>query len=154
MSGEEQNDQWVELELADDGYQFLADFSDLRLPPLLLDEPPPRGRGAGPDAAQVLAAAVGNCLSASLLFCLRKADLRVSGMHTRVRYRRLRNEQGRLRIPDMEVLIEPEVSAEDVSRVDRCLKLFEGFCVVTQSVRSGVRVGVRVLPRTEAAVTT
>jgi hypothetical protein len=42
-------------------------------PPLRIDEPPPLGEERGPDAAALLGAAVGDCVAASLVFCLRKA---------------------------------------------------------------------------------
>ena len=38
-----------------------------------MDEPEPMGENSGPNAGKVLAAAIGNCLTASLLFCLQKA---------------------------------------------------------------------------------
>ena len=51
------------------GYKFVTRFEQQGLPPLLMDEPFPVGEGTAPNASQVLSAAVGNCLSASALFC-------------------------------------------------------------------------------------
>jgi len=39
-------------------------------------------QGHGPNASRLLAAAVANCLTASLLFCLRKARVNVHGMRS------------------------------------------------------------------------
>jgi len=135
----------VVLEL-EEGYRFRADLGLPGVPPLVLDEPPPLGEGAGPDAARVLAAAVGDCLSASALFCLRKARVEVRGMWTEVSVSFARNEQGRLRIGGIGVRMRPEVAPGDVGRIRRCLEIFEDFCVVTQSVRGGIDVRVEVEP--------
>jgi uncharacterized OsmC-like protein len=128
------------------GYEFLADFQQPGVSPLLMDEPPPLGEGRGPSAARVLAAAVGNCLSASALYCLRKARIEVRALRADVHGRLVRNEHGRLRVGQIAVTIRPEVAAADRERMARCLELFEDFCVVTQSVRAGIDVKVDVEP--------
>lgn len=133
------------LEL-DSGYRFRVTFDQSGIPELLMDEPAPLGEGLGPSATQLISAAVGNCLSASALFCLRKARIEVEGMRTAVETSLVRNEQGRLRIGQIRVKIHPRVKPEDRDRVGRCLELFEEFCIVTQSVRSGVDVKVGVEP--------
>ena len=129
-----------------DGYRFLVDFAEPGVPPLLLDEPEPLGDGDGPNAARMLAAAVGNCLSASALFCLRRARIDVQGMRTTVSASLSRNEAGRLRLGGIEVRVIPVVDAAEHGRMRRCLELFEDFCVVTQSVRGGIEVDVAVEP--------
>jgi organic hydroperoxide reductase OsmC/OhrA len=129
-----------------DGYRFLVDFDQDGVAPLVMDEPEPLGEGAGPSAARVLAAAVGNCLSASALYCLRRARIDVRGMRTTVSASLERNDAGRLRVKGIRVRIEPVVEASQHARMRRCLELFEDFCVVTQSVRAGIDVDVAVEP--------
>ncbi len=134
----------------DDDYRFLVDFGQAGVAALVVDEPEPLGAGAGPNASRLLAAAVGNCLSASALYCLRRAHIDVHGMHTSVSVSLQRNAAGRLRIGEVGVVIEPSVDEADVPRMRRCLELFEDFCVVTQSVRDGIGVDVAVEPVTGA----
>jgi organic hydroperoxide reductase OsmC/OhrA len=129
-----------------DGFRFTADFHQAGISPLLLDEAPPLGEGRGPNPARLLGAAIGHCLSASALFCLTKAKVNVRGMRTTVTGTVVRNNRGRLRIGEIEVRLHPAVAAEDRERLGRCLELFEDFCVVTQSVRQGVDVHVKVEP--------
>ncbi len=126
------------------GYRFLVHFDQEGVAPLLMDEPPPLGEAQGPSPARVLAAAIGNCLSASALFCLRKARVDVKGMRTTVETRLARNEAGRARVGGVTVRIAVDVSPEDRPRMGRCMGLFEDFCVVTQSVRGGIPVDVSV----------
>ncbi len=129
-----------------DHYRFDVTFDDETWAPILVDEPEPLGEGAGPSASRLLAAAVGNCLAASLLFCLEKARVELSDLSAHVEGTMERNEEGRLRIAEMNVTLRPRVEGEPSKRYDRCLDLFEDFCVVTQSVRAGIDVDVRVEP--------
>jgi uncharacterized OsmC-like protein len=125
-------------------YQFVVEFDGARMADLLLDEPAPLGGDAGPNAARVLGAAIGNCLSASLLFCLQRARVNVEGMRTEVRGRIARNEKGRFRIAGINARIVTAIPAEDQDRVSRCLGVFEDFCIVSGSVRQGVEIDVEV----------
>jgi uncharacterized OsmC-like protein len=128
----------------DDGYRFDATFDDATLPQLTFDEPPPLGEGEGPNAARVLTAAVGNCLSASLLHCLKRARVDVRGMRTRVTGRVERNEAGRLRVAGIAARLATTIPPEDQARVARCLDIFEDFCLVSASVRRGIPIDVEV----------
>jgi organic hydroperoxide reductase OsmC/OhrA len=125
-------------------YEFRVKFDKEQFAELWMDEPPPLGKDKAPGASRILAAAVGNCLSASLLFCMRKARAEVNAVHTDVTVHMACNEKGRLRIGKIEVAIDPKLYPTDQGKLDRCLELFEEFCVVTQSVRHGIDVEVAV----------
>lgn len=125
-------------------YEFKVTFDNSPLAPLTVDEGPPLGKSAGPSPSRLLAAAVGSCLSASLLFCARKAKLDLHGIRTKVQVQTVRNPQRRLRIGKIDVVIDPGIAEADRERAARCLDLFEDFCTVTQSVRSGIDVSVHV----------
>ncbi len=125
-------------------FEFKVKFDWDGVADLLLDEPVPLGKSTGPNASRLLGAAVGNCLTASLLFCLRKSRVETTGMKTRVTGTMTRNEKGRLRVGGFEVRIAVE-GLEDPSRAKRCLGLFEDFCVLTASVKQGVPVSVEVV---------
>lgn len=145
----ETRDYKVELHFVR-GYEFVASFGDgdgdgNALPPVVFDEPPPLGEGTGPNAAAVLAAAVGNCLAASFAFCLRKVRLEPLDVTAHVVAHVARNDQGRFRIKDIDVELAPEVRDQDRSRLQRCAQLFEDFCVVTESVRRGIPVNVKII---------
>jgi uncharacterized OsmC-like protein len=134
----------VTINLAHD-YEFVADFDDVpEAPSILFDEPRPLGGDHAPNAAAVLGAAIGNCLSASLAFCLRKAHVPVEGLTARVTTRTSRNERGRFRVSGIEVELVPEVAETDSAGLRRCEGLFEDFCMVTESVRHGIPVTVSI----------
>lgn len=125
------------------GYEFKVTF-DERLPELLMDEPEPLGAGNGPNATKAFSAAVGNCLSASLLFCLHKIRVKPTALKTTVKTKMVRNEKKRLRIGPSHVTITLGFDPESRSRLGRCMGLFEDYCIVTQSVRGGIDVTVEV----------
>ncbi|MEW5881656.1 MAG: OsmC family protein [Pseudomonadota bacterium] len=134
----------LELEQLQD-YEFRVKFDWPTVPDLLLDEPAPLGRSAGPNAARLIGAAVANCLTSSLLFCMRKFKQSPGALRAEVRGELKRNERGRLRIGRFDVTIRLAEPASAIAHFDRCLAQFEDFCVVTESVRHGIPVGVRVV---------
>ena len=128
----------------EEGFAFRVDFGLEGVDDLIMDEPEPVGGATGPNASRVLAAAIGNCLSASLLFCLQRSKVDVEGIKATVRGVRARNEEGRWRIREMEVELTPEVAEEYGKQLERCISIFENFCIVSQSVRQGIPINVKV----------
>jgi uncharacterized OsmC-like protein len=126
-----------------DGFEFLVRFDKDQFATLKMDEPPPLGHDVAPNAARVLAAAIGNCLSASLVFCLQKAHIAAAGVTADVAVEIVRNEQRRLRVGRVDVTLHTGLPA-DHPAVRDCLGTFEDFCIVTQSVRHGIDVTVHV----------
>jgi uncharacterized OsmC-like protein len=124
-------------------YQFDVDFGT-GLPPLHADEPAPLGRGEGPSPVQLLAASVGNCLSASLLFALRKFKQRPDPIRCEVETEVGRNAEGRLRVLAIRVRLKLGARASELEHLDRVLAGFESYCTVTQSVREAIPVAVSV----------
>jgi len=137
----------TELEMEHD-YQFRISFDDPRLADIFSDEPVPIGGGEHPNATRFLSAAIGNCLCASLAFCLRKARAEPLSLKATVHTTLGRNDKGRLRVQGMQVTLHPEV--EDPAKLERCLPLFEDFCTVSAAVREGFDVEVSVeVPKSE-----
>ena len=133
-------EQHITVRLAHN-FAFVAEFNDIPgAPSILFDEPPPLGENRAPNAVAVLGAAVGNCLSASLAYCLRRARIDVERLTAKVTTHVVRNEKGRFRIGGIDVELEPQLGT-GVS-LDRCEGLFEDFCTVTASVQHGIPVHV------------
>lgn len=130
----------------EDNYKFTVDFGDPRFAELVLDEPSPLGDDAGPNAARILAAAVTNCLTASLLFCMKKARIEPRTLEATAETTLGRNERGRFRVQKIDVRIQPTLEPEAADRLGRCQALFEEFCIVSDSVRSGIDIQVSVAP--------
>jgi uncharacterized OsmC-like protein len=134
--------QHVTVRLARD-YEFVADFPGLpHAAPLVLDEPLPAGRGEAPSAVAILGAAVGNCLAASFVSCLRSAHIEPTALRADVTTHVVRDERGRVRIGSIDVAVTPRFEGHARPRTERCDLLFEEFCTVTASVRRGIPVHV------------
>jgi len=137
-------DQVVQVSLTQQqDYQFKVAFDD-GVPPLLADEPAPLGQGQGPSPVQLLAAAVGNCLSDSLLFALRKFKQQPEPLSCQVSAEVGRNSEGRVRVLAMTAELHLGVPADQLQHLDRVLTQFESFCTVTQSVGQGIPITVHV----------
>ena len=124
------------------GYNFKVEFDLKEIPPLLVDEGKPVGDGLGPNPVRLLSTAVGHCLSSSLLYCLRRSRVDVKNLETLVQASVGRNEEGRLRVKNIEVQLRLDVDEKDKAHLSRCLEIFEDYCTVTQSVMKGIDVKV------------
>jgi organic hydroperoxide reductase OsmC/OhrA len=134
----------IQLEQEED-YAFRVKFDLNKAPDIMMDEPPPLGERNGPNASRMLAAAAANCLSASLMFCLAKEDVPARNVQTEVTCTMVRNEKKRIRVGRMDVRIKAGDELLKSKKLDRCMTLFEDFCVVTASIREGIPVGVEVV---------
>ncbi len=124
-------------------FQFAIDFGTGQ-PPLIGDENPPLGQGQGPTPVQLLAAAVGNCLSDSLLFALRKFKQAPEPISCEVMAEIGRNAENRLRVLGLNVELTLGVPAASLQHLDRVLEQFEAFCTVGASVAQGIPLHVSV----------
>lgn len=125
-------------------FQFRVSFDGTAIPELMTDESAPLGQGAGPSPTLMLTTAIANCLSASLLFAMRKFHNQPGPLVTRATTELVRNEQGRLRVGQVQVEIQLAEAAATHASLERILAQFENFCTVTESVRHGVDVSVSI----------
>jgi uncharacterized OsmC-like protein len=125
-----------------EGYRFVVSFPEKDYEPIVGDEPAPLSHDAGPNPVRLLGAAIGNCLAASLTFCMSKRGVKIEhGIVGHVVLTLVRNENKRLRVGAVRVTIEaPEGAPADV--LEACRTTFEDFCTVTASVREGIDVSV------------
>jgi len=124
-------------------FRFAIDFAE-GIPVLYGDEAPPLGGGTGPNPAQLLAAAVGNCMSDSLLFAIRKFKQSPEPIQTAVTATIGRNPENRMRAQHIQVRLTLGAARSSLAHLDRALEQFEEFCTVGQSVRQGIAVTIEV----------
>jgi organic hydroperoxide reductase OsmC/OhrA len=128
-------------------YRFEARYPGQPFGPITLDEPEPTGGGVGPGPIQVLATAVGHCLSSTLLNTLERARVPCGPINTVVEVEVGRNDRGRLRVRRLSVGVRASpVHPEDRERFDHCVSVFEDFCTVSGAVREGIQIVTHVAP--------
>lgn len=127
-----------------DGYKFTVKSDIDYIPDFLVDETKPDGEGSGPNPPRLLATAVGHCISSSLIYCLKKARIPIKNLETTVKTNLFQNKTGKTRIGSIDIQINLKVNRKDETRIDRCLTLFEDYCTVTQSIRKGIEVNLKI----------
>lgn len=133
----------VELEFISN-MEFKVKF-DIPKQELTLDETKEfDGEEKGPSPPRLLATAIGNCLSASLIFCMRKSKIEFSSLKTIVNGKIERDENNLLRVKEINVELLPKVKEENLDKLEKCKAIFERYCIVTESVRKGIKVNVEV----------
>lgn len=125
-------------------FVFRIHFEGIDAPDVLSDEGAPLGHDHGPRPSHLLLAAIANCLSASLLFALRKYKNAPGRLRASISAAGERNAEGRVRLPRAQVTLQLPEGSADYQHLERVLATFEDFCTVTQSVRQGIDVQVEV----------
>ena len=135
-------------------YEFRIRFDETALAELTTDEAPPIGKNAGPSPSRLLGSAIGTCLGSSLLFALRKYRNTPGRIVASVHIDTARNERGRMRVAKIAADIDLHEAAAEYRDIERLLAQFEDFCTITESVRHGIPVDVRVSDATGAVLHT
>jgi uncharacterized OsmC-like protein len=145
MRGQDERRFAVEI-THDSAYRFVSQASEdgrLHGSPYMSDEPDPIGLASGPSTPALLGSAIGHCLSAALLEALKRSRVDVHGFETEATAIVKPNAEGHPRVDRVEVTIRPRVS-EVSSRTKRCEDIFEKYCTVSSSVKTGIAVQVAV----------
>lgn len=139
----DKNEFTIDIERLED-YKFKVDFDKESMGELLTDESEEAGGDeTGPNPSRLLAASSLNCLMASLTFCLKKKRVDLNSLRGSVTGT-IERIDGRLRVTRLDAKIIPEVDKTDKEKLEKCLDIFEDYCVVTQSIRNGIDVDVEV----------
>ena len=128
----------------EENFRFSVDFGLEGMDPFYMDEPEPVGANTGPNASKVLAAAMANCLAASLMFCLQKSRVEIEDMKATARGLLRRNEDRRWRITEINVDLYPKVPEDKGKQLERCKEIFDDFCIVSKSIEQGIPVNIKV----------
>lgn len=126
------------------GMIFKCEMGEMRVKDCYIDEEHREEVNMlGPNPSRMLGMAVLGCLSASFIFCLKKREFKVDDLEADADITVARNEKGFWRVKKIDVNINPKIHSEDArKRADRCRKMFEQYCIVTQAVREGIDVTV------------
>ncbi len=116
---------------------------------ITIDEPPEfHGGDRGPSSVEYIGIAIGGCLGTSFAYCLQKMEVaaRKIDISIDVEMHHAGNEEKNpLRITGIDAAINVELEdPADAEILDLCIESFKRYCVVTQSVMSGVPVNVSV----------
>jgi organic hydroperoxide reductase OsmC/OhrA len=95
----------------------------------------------GPNPSRLVGLAVLGCLSSSFIFCLKKRDFTLDNLKAEAEVKIGRNEKGFWRVKKINVNIDVKIDdPETRKRADQCRKMFEQYCLVTQAIREGIDV--------------
>ena len=76
--------------------------------------------------------------------CLQKSRVDLEDVKVRCYGKMTRNERGRLRLTYIKVEPVVQLPEDDLNKLERCLGMFEDYCIVTSAVREGIDVDVQV----------
>ncbi|MFX1501576.1 MAG: OsmC family protein [Promethearchaeota archaeon] len=133
----------VELKL-EEKMLFRCNLGKLKMDDLYIDErKEKRNDRIGPSPVKLLGLSVLSCLAASFEFCIEKKNLFLSDLEGRAEVTVARNTNKFWRIKKIDVEIVPKIdNPELLNRVNQCKKLFEQYCIISESLKKGIEINV------------
>lgn len=89
---------------------------------------------------KLLAASLAYCMTGWLFTLLKKTRVDVGALRSKAEVTISKDESGRDFVDQIELQIELEVSDEDLNAFERCKAIAERGCLITRSLRRGVKV--------------
>lgn len=124
---------------------FKMDMGKVKTGNFLIDDTNLGADKVGPNPSRLLASAVMGCMSASLLYCMGKRDQSFEGFEAEGEIITFKNEKNLWRVKEINIKMTPKTNDEAViKRLKQCEKMFEEYCVITQSVREGITVNLEI----------
>lgn len=97
----------------------------------------------GTFSTKLLALSVLGCFAASFEFYLQKKEFSLSDLDGKAEVTLARNDKGFWRVKKIDIEILPKVDNPKMhKRTDQCKKLFEQYCIISESLRKGFEVNV------------
>ncbi|MFX1572963.1 MAG: OsmC family protein [Promethearchaeota archaeon] len=125
---------------------YRCDLGKIKMEDLFIDETHDTYTDKiGPHPSSLLALSVLGCLAASFTFCLKKKGFTLKELTGKAEVITRRNERGFWRVKAINIDIIPKIDNLNMrKRADICMKFFEQYCIISESLRAGMEVNVNI----------
>ncbi|MFX1502495.1 MAG: OsmC family protein [Promethearchaeota archaeon] len=143
MSNESKSEVGIKLE---DEMIFKCEMGQIRMNDLFIDEKNKKSIDkVGPNPSKLLALSVLGCLAASFAFCLQKKNFNLSDLEGKAVIISKRNEKGFWRLKKIDIKLNPKIDNPEMrKRADQCTKFFEQYCIISESLRNGINLDIKI----------
>ncbi len=133
----------VELKL-EEKMLFRGNLGKLKVDELYIDlRTERRNDRIGSSPVKLLGLSILSCLAASFEFCIEKKNISLSDLEGRAEVTVARNSKNFWRLKKIDVEIVPKIdNPELLKRIDQCKKLFEQYCIISESLKKGIEINV------------
>lgn len=124
---------------------FKCELGSLKMENLYIDEKSEKNsEKLGPSPVKLLGLSVLGCLAASFSFCLQKNNFSLTDLTGNAEVTIARNNKGFWRVNKIDIEIFPQIDSPKMrKRADQCSKFFEQYCIISESLRTGFEVNVK-----------
>ncbi|MHA1688818.1 MAG: OsmC family protein [Promethearchaeota archaeon] len=114
-----------------------------------LDEPESfHGTNLGPSAIEYLLTSIGGCLGTSFVYCLQKKRVKIEDLSLEIEgIMKHGNEDIHLRLIQVNVDIQYKISEQYSQELEACLKTFQEYCVLTNTIIMGIPISVNYIDK-------